>query len=843
MWSAGTIEDTVMATMKRLFKMDRVTHVASVELWVLLTTLLLVVRFLLDCFGPWNDDRAMATTLQVIEMLNYSMVHYTLGLMQLSANRVNDYFQVWAVLLVTLQYSVKTGRLYRRSKQMPLLDLMSSLWAANLLRMQTFSLLRIPLWLIWALNAVRIISYFASSDRAATINQDNTRLVSDYMRYEHTLGPSPSGDAAGEFRMQWCQYLVRGEDLVLHDTQLETSAPTQYRVRLDPNNNKLVTIQKIWDVDAGSSRLLGDTTDTDHQLKDVCLSFALYKLLRRRFYNLPIHEASQEKTRRLVFDYILQENSNNYERAFRIAKVELSFLQDFFYSKHAAMFADGFPVFSTLMSLSLVAATGYLAYPVHYIPQRMDQADKNIITHGVIVTRIIISLIIAKELSEVYLYVFSQWTKVLMICMHVKHRCWQHPMVEAAMRMMFWFIRGKWDHMIFQYNFLISDSNSRKKSPQRIKLESEVKTAIFESFKGLQQHPERLESYFLNAFRSKEHLMQQLTWATELEADTHRILVWHIATCFCEIHFSDGVLKQKVVLLKNGPLAKKSTTPEDVWPQYLTAVSLSNYCAYLLTKALVPDNGILVRKVLNAVRMETFRATYCCFSQSMHDVYEKLIKIATKPSEEREEVVSEDGEAPENSVIYEEGVTAAYDEEDPNGMGNGDIYSSITNDQVPNSKSEEVVSEEGEAPENSVIYEEGFTVASDEEDPNGMEGGNIYGSKTNDQVSKSGDTMKADDDIHNSIIQMGAKLGKQLIEIYEEDRIDLWKDLAAFWTGFLLDLAASTRAAKHKTRLVGKEELITQLWALLSHAGFLGNTRHGQTLLDPEDLDDIDPLR
>ncbi|XP_037479823.1 uncharacterized protein LOC119356937 [Triticum dicoccoides] len=558
--SAGIAVISILSTMKLLFKMDGVTHVASVELWVLMTTLLVVVRFALDGLGPWYADRATAVTIQIIEMLNYSMVHYTMGLMQLSAKRVNDYFQVWAVLLVTLQHSVKTGRLYQRSKQIPLLDLMSSFWAANLLRMQTFFLLRIPLWMIWALNAIRIIAYFASSDGAQTINQENTRLVSDYMRYEHTLGPSPSGDATDSnngISMQSYKYLVYGEDKALHDSQRgRTTASAQYRIRLDTDNKKLVTLDKIWNVDAGSSGLLGGSNDTGNRLKDVCLSFAMYKLLRRRFYNLPIHEASLKKTRQLVFGYILQEKRDNYEKAFRIMEVELSFLQDLFYSKHSAMFADGFPYRRMLMSLSLVAATGYLVYPVRHIPERMDQADKNIITHGVIVTRIIVGLIIAKELSEVYLYVFSQWNKVLMICMYVKHRCWRNLIVEAVMRTMFWFIRSKWDQRIFQYNLLISDSHrwnkfhrifKLAKFPTRMKLESEVKTAILESFKGL-QHPERkLETYLLNAFGSNEALMQQLTGAN----DTHSILVWHIATCLCEIHTSDEAKKPKVRWLRN----------------------------------------------------------------------------------------------------------------------------------------------------------------------------------------------------------------------------------------------------------------------------------------------------
>ncbi|VAH23746.1 unnamed protein product [Triticum turgidum subsp. durum] len=797
--SPNTVASSILATLKQLFKSDNVTGFASAELWVLVTTAGLVLRFLLDCFGPWPTDRSMAGFVQVIDILNYSTMQYTLGLMQLSAKKVNDYFQVWAVLLVTLQYSVKTGRLYRRSKQQPVLDLMSSFWAASLLRVQTFFLLKILLWLIWTLNAVRIISYFVSSDMAATINQENTRLVSDYMRYEHSLGPS--GDKAESdngIRMQSYKYLVSGEDLVLHDIQRERkTASAQYRIRLDPDNKKLVTMEKLWNVDAGSSGLLGASKDTGNRLKDVCLSFALYKLLRRRFYNLPIHEASQEKTRRLVFDYILQENTDNYERAFRITEVELSFLQDLFYSKHAAMFAAGFPVFGMLISLFLVAATGYLAYPVHYIPERMDQADKNSITHGVIVSYIIIGLIFAKELSEVYLYVFSKWTKVLMICMYVKHRFLRTLVVEAAMRMVFSFIGGKWNQRISQCNLLISYSCNKKKLTRSIKLESEVKTMIFQLFKGLQEDPERLESYLLHAFPPKESPMKNLEEVVDLEADTHRILVWQIATCLCEIHISAEVKKVEAVGRQHsGLLARKSTTPKDVWPHYLTAIRLSNYCAYLLTRALVPDNGIVVTKVLAAVRKETYRATDRSASQSLQDVYNKLMHIATKTSEESGEKVA-------------------------NGMGylGGQL-----------------------APGSSVFIDEAFwaSTANDEEDPNrtGADATNSSIPATNRE-----DSFAGDDDIDNSITQMGAKLGKKLIEAYGEDTLGLWRDLAVFWTGFLLHLAASTRAAKHKTRLAGKAELITHLWVLLSHAGFLGNTRHGQTLLDPHDLDHTDPLR
>jgi len=101
----------ILLSLERLFELDNVTHIASVELWVLLMTLLVVVRFLIDFEGPWFGNPRRTFVVLTLEILNQNMVIYTMGPMQLAgARKVNDYFQVWAVLLVTLQYSVKIGQ-------------------------------------------------------------------------------------------------------------------------------------------------------------------------------------------------------------------------------------------------------------------------------------------------------------------------------------------------------------------------------------------------------------------------------------------------------------------------------------------------------------------------------------------------------------------------------------------------------------------------------------------------------------------------------------------------------------------------------------------------------------
>lgn len=764
----------IFFTMKRLFKLDNATQGASVELWVVMTTFLLVVRFLIDFSGPSYSKAFTFATVQIIELLNYNMVHYTLGLMQLSAARVNDYFQVWAVLMVTLQYSVKIGRPYGRSKQIPLLDLMSSFWVGNLLGVQTVYRLKIPLWFIWTINAARIIAYFLFSERAVTKDRENTRLVCDYMVYEHTLSATTCSDS-----MVGYKYFVLGEDQQEKVLDLE-----KFRVKLDMEHTKLITLDKVWGLH--DSRLLGTTSDPDNKLKDVCLSFALYKLLRRRFYNLPIHEAELDKTRKLVFEGLLNEK-DDHERVFRVTGVELTFLHDLYHSKHAQLFASGFPFPSLLLSLGLVAATGYIVYPVSQIRHRIDPADlqRNGITRGLFISYIIVGLIIVKEMAEIMMYVFSQWTKVHLICMHIKcpgfGRCW---LVVKAMRCMFRVIRkGKWKHQIRQYNLLISSRpmkvNMARLFPTSINLEKEVKKAILESFKGLDKNPQRLGEYFSNAFGSKGDVKQQLEWAIELEADTHRILVWHIATCLCEIKLSGDVAKKsKIFWLKPMPFANRSRAPKDVWESYMTASSLSNYCGYLLIKSLVPDNGIVVDRVFLAVRRETNRATSKCGMLTLSDIFESLMKKAGADKERDEE----------------------KPRQEPVTMGDDSIITG------------QVAGQEDDGEEYTAD-----AIVNEEDPENGV---------------------KDDDEDTDTIIKMGTRLAKQLMDRYETDEAGLWEDLAKFWTGFLIHLAANTGARKHEMHLAGGGELITHLWALLSHAGILGSD-HGEHLLDPVNLASI----
>ncbi|KAF7046336.1 hypothetical protein CFC21_055368 [Triticum aestivum] len=808
-WKA--LARAILHTLERLFMPDDVTRMASVQLWVLLTTVLLLLRFIADFRGPWFAKPDRMFIVLTLEVMSQNLVIYTIGLMQLSGARVNDYFQVWAVLLVTLQYSVKIGRPYTRSKQVPLLDLMSSFWSANLLRVQTFYLLRIPLWLIWSLNAVRIVVLFVTSSKGETENQESMRLVSDYMSYEDDL-PAAAGDEPEESEMTGCKYLVHGEHRVLKEVQegrregkgrlsscfrrerIIIESDRSYKVQLDPDGvhrDQLVTVEKIWR-DTSKSRLLGGarTADPGNQRKDLCLSFALYKLLRRRFYDLPVHELTRpqgkRKIRKLVFDYILKD----VERAFRITDVELSFLRDLFYSKHATVFAGGLmvPFQSLLLSLSLAAATGYISYPARYIPERMDPADRNRIIHGVFITRLMVGIIVLKELLEIFLYVRSRWAKVLLLCKYVQHQCLRRPVVEMAMKFMLSLgSKDKSSQRIHQQNLLVTFGVlpllkcrtllKRGQATGKTVLKDYTKIAILDSLKKLEKEGLALDNYFSNTFNSSERVVK---WPRNLKVDTHIILVWHIATSLCEINFFNTVKELKAVQQPrpfvddpNG-IRNKRKNYESVWSdQYATAATLSNYCTYLVRKALVPDNPMVAGMVLDEVIKEINKVT-SQFSKTGLSKKSRPMKL-------------------------------------------GDVYNSLMRTVHKRCKNTDHSRRWGWGPDEEPVKPEEGDHVEEEED---------------------------DEDLHIacSLTRMGAMLGKHLIKVYEGHAADLWRDLANFWTGFLLHLAVNTRAATHRRHLAGNSELITQLWVLLSHAGFRGNAIHREQGPDQDDVPDINQV-
>lgn len=150
-----------------------------------------------------------------------------------------------------------------------------------------------------------------------------------------------------------------------------------------------------------------------------------------------------------------------------------------------------------------------------------------------------------------------------------------------------------------------------------------------------QKKNELLRSYLGNAFADIEHLVSQIEHIQREikgEGETHKILAWHIATSLCQIK----LLEQQATGRWRDDLYNL-TLPEgggdgelaDVWPHYVTAVTLSNYRAYLVRQALVPDNGLVAYKVLHEVRREAAQSMRGC--NAMQGLPHQLILNSNRP--------------------------------------------------------------------------------------------------------------------------------------------------------------------------------------------------------------------
>ncbi|XP_024310376.1 uncharacterized protein LOC112268674 [Brachypodium distachyon] len=643
---ASEFLSSIPETVRSLFQHDPSTRAASVQFWVVSSVVVLLLKFAVGAIGPrfTVSSQNVKLGVQIIMILSHYFVSYSLGLMQpFSAERgsvTNDLFQ---------------------------------------LRARTARYLKAPLWIIWTIHALRVI-WFYFSNKASGACVDNMKLVSNYMASRQQKDDTSAITEAETTFMAWYDYLVLGEEW-----QVKMIQRPRFMFHLDKTHKEdLITVARVWKCsDDAQDKLLGRGADRDSRFKDMCLSFALYKLLRHRFFDFPIPEANHPASRKLVAHLIDEQPENHgYE---------------------------GVP-------------PSYLAYAVRGLPTATIAVTKGgylaRITHGGSVTRFIILIMVCRELWEMGVYVLSQWTKVVIICHYI--RLPQSPtgwtpmlhrfVMEKVARIISVKLGINVQRVIFEsLNQVVSEASAEdaKKKPSSALAQKRRNRLLMSQHRKALGNNRQLQSKISDIYCALD------------SGETQRILVWHVATNLCQIKL---LLKMKA--RESAGVDLYSLCPMAGLPEhYSTAVNLSNYCAYLATKALVPDNGIVTNKVFNAVCEEAAYTLSKC--STLGEVHNALVAEMSAPDHQQ----------------------------------------------------------------------------------NGP-----------------------------SIVKIGTELSMELMSTYAVDGEDLWERLGRFWAGYLLNLSANTTAAKHQVHLQGQGELTTFLWALLSHAGFLGDTTHGHQMLDTDDL-------
>ncbi|CAL5077367.1 unnamed protein product [Urochloa decumbens] len=384
-----------------------------------------------------------------------------------------------------------------------------------------------------------------------------------------------------------------------------------------------ITVSQVWLSEEGIFKGSAGT-----RLKEVCLSYALSRLLRRRFFGVAFPEAKLQKTHDLVFRGLLSNvEEENYQAVYRVIETELSFTHDRFFITN--------PSFGPLIVAASVGGANLLIinFLTIYTVLSGDRCA---------IVAVIMLVLLALHLLQLYIYLSSDFARVILASWSItllKDSIWSRILrVCNKLPQLF----GCWQNKIGQHS-LLKDLHSRSitadmmgsvsrignflqpppfprgicnpgiKGPDGIPLTYGIKKAIAWTLKSSDGH-------LSNGASSLERNGQlQLSKEFLLENHATDLLIWHIATEYCDIAQSLQRLRQV-----------------DFASDHDVAASLSSYCAYLMAfvPELLPDHQLETTALFHRTRKEALQ--HLQKDKTLEDKYAKLsgnINHAQKPQQ------------------------------------------------------------------------------------------------------------------------------------------------------------------------------------------------------------------
>ncbi|KAF8032245.1 hypothetical protein BT93_D1236 [Corymbia citriodora subsp. variegata] len=635
----GTVNQTITEVVKKIRTPGG--RLTQIELSVALVAFLLLY---LVAFGSSRHhiyNSKLKIVLSVASPLSGYLITYTLGLMRESPFH-NPLFPLWATFSMIFLGSSNSFSAYSDNNRE---QLKKYAWEhmvrfIGLLALWTSSLNTLPLMLTlevfvlyFVLLVLRTTQNALSLPLASERGQQHiTKWVADHMSSEHCTPSNPS--EADPKTMKGYNYVVKVDQTVLEKISGKVAAPkASSKTDSKKQGEDVITIEEVW---ACEGWLLSSTgADRKGRKKDICLSYALYLLLRLKLSHYPLKEEAHQKAGRLIQEEILK---NGYERAFRVAEVELTFLRDFFYTNYHIIFQARLwqlKVAELLCSITGTMLTVILLMPMTTNPQDVVQmATSNRLSVDVLVTAVVLILFICVELVQLFLMAVSYWAKVRLLCNYVQRgqSGQRSKCIEKLTERIFWVRLIHWDSKLRQYSFLdsynyvpsrpryfLSTLNfidvvwSGQKQNAPVRLSEEVKEAVFKTLKNSNG---KLENGQASLRRND---VKDLFWACKFKTTTEVIMVWHIATSFLE---------------HKRPLRDLN---------FNVATKLSKYLAYLVVFAprLLPDHLYQTENLFDQVILEARQELKMC--ETYGERINRLKDIAETP---------EDKEMPENTVIH-----------------------------------------------------------------------------------------------------------------------------------------------------------------------------------------------
>jgi len=159
---------------------------------------------------------------------------------------------------------------------------------------------------LWLLAATKLVQRFVTSElgKRSFAYGRNPQLVASYMTQilqqdEEEL----NGQQIGSELLKRCKYAVMGEEELKKEARSKGYRLDLKEVIAEADSAVVVTIGGIWRLSDKDQMLQRDSS-----LKRLCLSFALYKLLRRRLEDFPITPAEARNCHSLIFKGLWEED-------------------------------------------------------------------------------------------------------------------------------------------------------------------------------------------------------------------------------------------------------------------------------------------------------------------------------------------------------------------------------------------------------------------------------------------------------------------------------------------------------------------------------------------------------
>ncbi|KAF0902411.1 hypothetical protein E2562_016246 [Oryza meyeriana var. granulata] len=499
---------------------------------------------------------------------------------------------------------------------------------------------------LWVLAASELIQRVTISEvlkRSFACGKNAQRLHS-YMAHillqDHEDGQQENDDAAaptGADLLMRCRYAVMGEEeLEMEATGLEGYEPNTQKIKAE-SAAVVVTVGKIWTLAEGRD----DDDDDPHlhlrgdqRLKRLCLSFALHKLLRRRFENFHFTDAEVHSYRGIIFRGLCNDGTDRDAIAVALFKVlhdELHFVCEYYHSVVpvvasspfflitnyllfpiivAAFFllniivcnnGDLFYAFKSIRSDNLVISTGInkiVRCLFHYIK---ESAPALYSTVDLAITMLLALAFIYQEFWEFVVFIFSNWFMVSLIHHYVSnpHRhlspAFKGGVINSILR-----LRSTMSQPSLQFNqlFMLGGLGFRRHTMllKSKAVPKEVKRSIMEYLvKHIDSHAPLSNGWSMLQSKYPDY-HSQLSWACQSDSITEVILTWHIATSILEAMFP-----------------KQRGATMSFQSHRTVATTLSRYCAYLVafSPELLANNLDSTHRLYDAMKKEMKAALGC----------------------------------------------------------------------------------------------------------------------------------------------------------------------------------------------------------------------------------------